>query len=173
MYCLVTGAAGFIGINLCKKLIEYGYNVIGIDNCINNSPDELLETCENENFCFYKFDFAINKKTSIFKNIDIIYHLGGMSGVRESILHPNTWFENNVIGTFNILENARRYKTKKVVIISSSASVGNAKLPIHEELPLKPISPYGASKGFKELYASAYYHSYNIDTAILRLSNVY
>jgi len=174
MNCLVTGSAGFIGINLCKRLLDDGHEVTGIDNFCVTTPDEMMKVCRPyPNFSFHEIDFAENGRSFVFKNIDVIYHLGGMSGVRESILYPEVWFKNNVIGTFNILEKARKYNIPKVVIASSSASIGNAEPPINETMPMQPISPYGASKGFKELYASAYYHSYDIKANALRFSNVY
>jgi len=174
MKCLVTGAAGFVGINLCERLLNDEHDVIGIDNFIVSTPDELMNTCgSHNNFHFHELDFTEKSSSFVFKNIDIIYHLGGMSGVRESILYPDVWFKNNVIGTFNILEMARLYNINKVVIASSSASIGDVDPPIHENIPMNPISPYGASKGFKELYASAYYHAYGIETSALRFSNVY
>jgi UDP-glucose 4-epimerase len=174
MNCLVTGSAGFIGINLCKKLLDDGHEVTGIDNFCVTTPDEMMKVCNPyPNFHFHEIDFAINGRSFVFKNIDIIYHLGGMSGVRESILHPDVWFQNNVVGTFNILEKARSYDIPKVVIASSSAAIGDVDPPITEDIPMKPISPYGATKGFKELFASAYYHSYGIDATALRFSNVY
>jgi UDP-glucose 4-epimerase len=96
-----------------------------------------------------------------------------MSGVRESIEKPDVWFKNNVVGTFNILEIARKYNIKKVVMAASSACIGDTLPPIHEEIHMKPISPYGASKGCKELYTTAYFHSYGMDVTALRFSNVY
>ena len=174
MNCLVTGAAGFIGINLCEKLLHNGCNVTGIDNFITSTSDELMKICGNyDNFNFHEIDFSEENNESIYKNIDVIYHLGGMSGVRESILYPQIWFINNVVGTFKVLEGARDAGIKKVIIASSSASIGNADPPICEDMSMHPISPYGATKGVKELYASAYYHSYNIDAVALRFSNVY
>ena len=174
MKCLVTGSAGFIGINLCKTLLDQGYDVTGIDNFCASIPHEMMKYCNGyPNFHFHEIDFAENGRSFVFKNIDVIYHLGGMSGVRESILYPEVWFKNNVIGTFNILEKARTYDIPKVVIASSSASVGDTESPVNETKPMKPISPYGASKGFKELYASAYYHAYDIKANALRFSNVY
>lgn len=174
MNCLVTGSAGFIGINLCETLLKQGHQVTGIDNFIVTTPDEMMKVCGNySNFHFHEIDFAENGRSFVFKNIDTLYHLGGMSGVRESIKFPDVWFKNNVVGTFNILEKARQYDIPNVVIASSSAAIGNVDPPINEEIPMKPISPYGASKGFKELYASAYYHSYGINVSSLRFSNVY
>lgn len=173
--CLVTGAAGFIGINLCKTLLDQGCCVIGIDNLSTSTKDELMEVCKNyKNFTFYNLDFADYNLTFLYDiDFETVYHLGGMSGVRESIEYPDIWFKNNVVGTFNILEFVRKTNITNVVIASSSAAIGDVNPPINEELPMKPISPYGASKGFKELYTSAYYHSYGINTSSLRFSNVY
>ena len=175
MNCIVTGACGFIGINLCKRLLEDGHDVTGIDNFIVGQPEELLKVCGDfHRFQMLEGDFASKYHDSVFyEGADVIYHLGGMSGVRESIDDPQLWFRNNVIGTFNVLELARKHNIKKVVVASSSASIGDVDPPIHEEIPMKPISPYGASKGFKELFSTAYYHSYGIDAVSLRFSNVY
>jgi len=175
MKCLVTGACGFIGINLTEDLLKKGHEVIGVDNFIVGKLDELYNTCGHfEKFKFKFFDFSRRySDESMFDDIDVIYHLGGMSGVRESVARPDVWFVNNVVGTFNILEIARKYDIKNVVIASSGSAVGEADPPIHEELPTKPLSPYGASKGCKELFTFAYYYSYGMNVSALRFSNVY
>lgn len=178
MNYVVTGACGFIGINLCKKLLKGHHHVVGIDNFSVGKPKELMKECGTyERFQLLRVDFSIDKVLQtigdVFEKADVIYHLGGMSGVRESIESPRVWFENNVLGTFNILEIARKYNVKKVVIASSSACIGDVDPPIHEEMILNPISPYGASKGTKELYSSAYHHAYGMAPVCLRFSNVY
>lgn len=175
MNCLVTGACGFIGINLVEDLLKNGHNVTGIDNFIVGSIGELERTCGGfKNFKFFNHDFSRRySDESIFEGVDVIYHLGGMSGIRPSLKTPDIWFNNNVVGTFNILEIAREYNIKNVVIASSSACLGNVDPPMNEDMVMKPISPYGASKGCKELYTTAYYHSYGINVNALRFSNVY
>ena len=175
MNCLVTGACGFIGINLCERLMKDGLSVTGIDNFVVGTFNELKRTCANfKKFKFYNFDFSRRySDESIFENINIIYHIGGMSGIRPSLKTPDIWFNNNVMGTFNILEIARKYNIKNVVIASSSACLGDVDPPMHEEMIMKPISPYGASKGCKELFASAYSYSYDMNVSALRFSNVY
>lgn len=175
MKCIVTGACGFVGINLCEKLLEDGHDVIGMDNFIVGTIDELQRTCEDyDKFKFEYFDLSKRySDESVFEGIDVIYHLGGMSGVRPSILTPDIWFDNNIKATFNVLEIARKYNIKNIVIASSSACTGDLPPPMHEEMPMHPISPYGASKGCKELLASAYYHSYGMNVSALRFSNVY
>jgi len=175
MKYIVTGACGFIGINLCERLLKSGHDVIGVDNFIVGTIDELKQTCQQ----YDKFEFKYHDLSkryvdeSVFDGMDCIYHLGGMSGIRPSILTPDVWFENNVVATFNILEIARKFNIPNVVIASSSACIGNADPPIHEEMPMKPISPYGATKGCKELFTTAYHHSYGMNVSALRFSNVY
>jgi UDP-glucose 4-epimerase len=174
MKCIVTGGCGFIGINLTKKLLDLGHKVIVLDNLLVGSLPKLMEVCgDYENLQFIKYDISRDDEDDMFFGADVIYHLAGMSGIRESIKFPDVWFENNVVGTFNILETARLNNIKNVVMASSSASIGNVDPPIHEEIHMKPISPYGATKGFMELYASAYHYSYGINVSALRFSNVY
>jgi UDP-glucose 4-epimerase len=175
MNCIVTGACGFVGLNLCEKLLKNGYKVIGLDNFIVGSIGELQRTCGHfKNFEFVNYDFSKRySDESVFQDTDVIYHLGGMSGIRPSLKTPDIWFNNNVVGTFNILEVARKYHIPNVVMASSSACLGDVIPPMHEEMPMKPISPYGATKGCKELFASAYAHSYDMNVSALRFSNVY
>lgn len=173
MKCIVTGGCGFVGINLVEYLLKLGHDVIAIDNLSVGSLTELKETCDKyDNFLFLNFDIT-DSNNEVYKGADIIYHLAAMSGVRESVLYPDVWFKNNVIGTFNVLEVARKYEIKNVVMASTGAAVGDAPPPITEDMHMKPISPYGASKGCMELYTTAYYHSYNMNVVSLRFSNVY
>lgn len=174
MRCIVTGGCGFVGINLTKKLLDLGHEVIVLDNLIVGVLDNLTRVCgDYKNLTFLEYDLSEENDDKIFDGCDVIYHLAGMSGVRESIKFPDVWFKNNVVGTFNVLESARKYNIKNIVMASSSASIGDALPPIHEEMHMKPISPYGASKGFMELYTTAYYHSYGMNVSALRFSNVY
>lgn len=178
MKYIVTGGCGFVGINLVKDLIKENHDVVVLDNLKVGSFDDFKREFRGEkNVIPIKFDIAeesfYDLYSDFFKGIDAIFHLGGMSGVRESIQFPDVWFKNNVVGTFNILEAARKNNIRNVVMASSSAAVGNAEPPIHEDMKTRPISPYGASKGFMELYASAYFYSYGMNVSALRFSNVY
>lgn len=173
MKYLITGGCGFIGINLAMKLLKSGNEVLVVDNLSVGSLSELMKTCSKyDKFSFVNFDIT-NVDDTLYRECDIIYHMAAMSGVRESVLYPDVWFKNNVIGTFNVLEAARKYNIKNVVMASTGAAVGEAHPPITEELHMKPISPYGASKGCMELYATAYYNSYDLNIISLRFSNVY
>lgn len=186
MNCLVTGGCGFIGTNLIKSLIEEGGNKIRVvDNLCVGSREQLLQVCtfsepetiteniENDIELFTCSLTDADALIKVCKGIDVIIHLAAMSGVRESVEEPRVWFDSNVIGTFNVFEAARLNSIKRVIAASSGASIGDTTPPIHEELPMHPVSPYGASKSCMEVYASAYYYSYGIESACLRFSNVY
>jgi UDP-glucose 4-epimerase len=107
------------------------------------------------------------------EGIETVVHLAASTGVPASVENPVFDMENNVIGTFNMLDAARQNAVKKFIFASSGASIGECAPPIHEEMIPHPVSPYGASKLAGEGYCSAYYHIFGIDTAVLRFSNVY
>ena len=104
---------------------------------------------------------------------DVIVHLAANTGVEQSVNNPDQDLQTNVIGTFNMLEAARKNKVSKFVFASSGAPLGDVQPPMHEELATHPKSPYGASKLAGEAYCSAYFHSFQIDTVSLRFGNVY
>jgi len=176
MNWLVTGGCGFIGVNFIKNLVEEGgHHIKVLDDFSFGKKEDLAEVCDiYTDVGLYEGPLEdAEKMDNICKNVDVIVHLAAKSGVRESVLYPDVWFNSNVVGTFNLLEAARKNGVKRVVMASSSAAVGDCSPPAHEEIPAKPISPYGASKTFMEAYASAYSYSYGMDTVCLRFSNVY
>lgn len=176
MKWLITGGCGFIGANLIKKLIEEGnHEIVVLDNFSVDTGDNVgyLRSLDNVEIIFSDL-MDIEKLINLCPHgIDVIVHLAASSGVRESVEQPVFWFENNVVTTLNMLELARRNQIDNFIFSSSSASIGDCDPPIHEELPMHPISPYGASKSCCEMYLIAYYHSYGMDTVSLRFSNVY
>jgi UDP-glucose 4-epimerase len=107
------------------------------------------------------------------QGIDCIVHLAANTGVGPSVEDPRLDMECNVIGTFNVLEAARRNYVKKFIFASSGAPLGEVKPPIHEELAPHPVSPYGASKLAGEGYCSAFFRTYGVPTVCLRFGNVY
>ena len=178
MNYLITGGCGFVGINLVKSLLaEGGNNIKILDNLKVGKVEYLQKVCdpyvikEVEMIPYSIQDISIHSET--FANVDVIIHLAAMSGVRESIQFPLEWYKTNVEGTFNLLQAARIHSIPKVIFASTGASVGEVDPPIHEDLPCKPISPYGASKLCGEAYMTSYYHAYGIETTSLRFSNVY
>lgn len=184
MKILVTGAAGFIGAFLCKKLLETTDNkVIGVDN-LNDYYDVALKEARLEmissfkNFSFIKGD--ISDKDFIFKlfedrKFDIVVNLAARAGVRYSIDHPDVYIQSNIIGFYNILE-ACRYNPVKHLVYASSSSVygGNTKVPFSTEDKVdNPVSLYAATKKSNELLAHAYSKLYNIPSTGLRFFTVY
>lgn len=105
--------------------------------------------------------------------MDVVIHLAANTGVPVSVANPVLDFESNARGTFACLEAARRHRVGRFVFASSSAPIGEAEPPIHEEMPCHPISPYGASKLAGEGYCSAYHAAFGLDTVALRFSNAY
>ncbi|MEO2063036.1 MAG: NAD-dependent epimerase/dehydratase family protein [Christiangramia sp.] len=195
---LVTGAAGFIGFHLCRKLLENGYKVVGIDN-INNYYDAKLkydrlkelginEEAEQfdsevkssafENFTFFRIDIADREKIpSIFSNFnfDIVCNLAAQAGVRYSLENPNAYIDSNIVGFHNILENCRNFKIKHLIYASSSSVYGECKnVPFNvKENVDYPVSLYAATKKSNELMAHTYSHLYNLPTTGLRFFTVY
>ena len=183
MNVLITGAAGFIGAFLTKRLLETtDYNIVGVDNLNDyydvSLKDERLKMLSSKNFKFIKGD--ISDKAFIDKlfaeyNFDIVVNLAAQAGVRYSIDHPDVYIQSNIIGFYNILE-ACRYHMPKHLVYASSSSVygGNKKVPFSTDDKVdNPVSLYAATKKSNELLAHAYSKLYNIPTTGLRFFTVY
>ena len=183
MKILVTGAAGFIGAFLCKRLLETTNDeIVGLDN-LNDYYDVSLKKArlkmlENKNFKFVKGDIAdkafVDKLFNEYK-FDIVVNLAAQAGVRYSIDHPDVYIQSNIIGFYNILE-ACRYHMPKHLVYASSSSVygGNTKVPFSTDDKVdNPVSLYAATKKSNELLAHAYSKLYNIPTTGLRFFTVY
>lgn len=184
MKLLVTGAAGFIGAFLCKRLLETTNDeVVGLDN-LNDYYDVSLKKARLEMLrSFKKFTFIkgdISDKAFIDKLFDeykfnIVVNLAAQAGVRYSIDHPDVYIQSNIIGFYNILE-ACRYHPAQHLVYASSSSVygGNTKVPFSTEDKVdNPVSLYAATKKSNELLAHAYSKLYNIPTTGLRFFTVY
>ena len=183
MNILVTGAAGFIGSFLVKRLLEISNDyIVGVDN-LNDYYDVSLKEArlkmlQNKNFKFIKGD--ISDKAFIDKlfnehKFDIVVNLAAQAGVRYSIDHPDVYIQSNIIGFYNILE-ACRYHMPKHLVYASSSSVygGNTKVPFSTDDKVdNPVSLYAATKKSNELLAHAYSKLYNIPTTGLRFFTVY
>ncbi|MEI2436137.1 GDP-mannose 4,6-dehydratase [Priestia megaterium] len=180
---LITGAVGFIGYFLSKKLLEQGCTVIGIDN-VNDYYDvklkhTRLEQLEPyEKFTFLKVDIS-NKEalTNVFKEFtpSIVVNLAAQAGVRYSIENPDAYIQSNVIGFYNILEACRHYPVDHLIYASSSSVYGsNKKVPFEEaDFVDHPVSLYASTKKSNELMAHTYSHLYNIPSTGLRFFTVY
>ena len=180
---LVTGYAGFIGSHLTEKLLNEGYQVIGIDD-FNDYYDpkikerNISEFKTNKNLTQYRGDIRdkdfINELFLKHKPESVI-HLAARAGVRPSLKSPILYEEVNVLGTLNLLEAARNNNCKKFIFGSSSSVYGECKnIPFKEtEVDLKPISPYGVTKLSGERHCYTYHHLYKLPIMCLRFFTVY
>ena len=183
MKILVTGSAGFIGFHTSKRLLDSGYDVIGLDNLnnyydINLKNDRLKILQEYDGFTFHKIDVKDQGEVqSLFKKAtpQRVIHLAAQPGVRYSIDHPQVYIQSNIVGTFNILEGCRHNQVEHLVYASSSSVYGlNTKYPfsVHDKAS-HPASFYGATKISNELMAHSYSHLYKLPTTGLRFFTVY
>ncbi len=188
MKVLVTGAAGFIGYHISKKLLKNGIEVIGFDN-LNSYYDKNLK--ENRIKDIKKsnkknntrFTLEIKELASIrsLKEVfekhrpNIVINLAAQAGVRYSIENPESYIQGNLVGFGNILECCRKYEIDHLIYASSSSVYGgNINLPFHENQSVDhPVSLYAATKKSNELMAHSYSHLYNIPTTGLRFFTVY
>ncbi|ABN07068.1 NAD-dependent epimerase/dehydratase [Methanocorpusculum labreanum Z] len=180
---LITGAAGFIGFHLSKKLLEQGIQVIGYDN-INSYYDVNLKYArlailkDYPDFIFVKGDLADKSEVeNVFTKYkpDIVVNLAAQAGVRYSIDNPQVYIDSNIIGFFNILEACRHHPAEHLIYASSSSVYGNQeKTPFSTDDDVsRPISLYAATKKSNELMAYTYSHLYGIPTTGLRFFTVY
>jgi UDP-glucuronate 4-epimerase len=180
---LVTGAAGFIGFYLAKKILEQGCRVIGIDNVNDYYATELkyarLEKLKPfKQFTFVKGD--ISDKATVMELFaqykpHMVINLAAQAGVRYSIDHPDAYIQSNIIGFYNILEACRHNPVAHLLYASSSSIYGaNKKVPFAEnDFVDHPVSLYAATKKSNELMAYTYSHLYKIPTTGLRFFTVY
>ena len=180
---LITGAAGFIGFHLAKRLLSLGAQVAGLDNLnpyydVHLKLDRLRELDLYPSFSFTCGDLAdagaVNSLFDEFKP-DIVVNLAAQAGVRYSIDHPRSYIDSNIIGFFNILEACRHFQPEHLLYASSSSVYGNQqKTPFATTDPVDhPISLYAATKKSDELMAYTYSHLYGIPATGLRFFTVY
>lgn len=180
---LVTGAAGFIGFHVCQKLLDSGYQVIGVDNLsdyydVNLKLARLTIINKNPLFKFIKLDLADRQQTADLFNTykpEKIVHLAAQAGVRYSVQNPYAYLDSNLVGFLNILEGCRHNQIKHLVFASSSSVYGaNTKMPfsIHDNVD-HPLSLYAATKKANELMAHAYSNLYQLPVTGLRFFTVY
>ena len=172
---LVTGAAGFIGSNLVRCLLDMGCTVRGLDNLSTGKYGNLSDLLPNSRFTFTEGDIC-HKDTCLesCKNVSFVLHQAALGSVAKSMLHPDIYIKNNIAGFDNILEAAVSHKVKRFVFASSSSVYGdNNDLVKTEPNTGNVLSPYAITKRFDEEYANLFYRIYGIETIGLRYFNVF
>ena len=175
MIILITGAAGFIGSNLCEFMLHKGYDVVGLDNFATGFMHNLNEFKSHPNFSFIEAD--IRDYESCIKatqGVDYVLHQAALGSVPRSLKDPITSNDVNVTGFLNMLEASKQNNVKRFVFAASSSTYGDlVQLPKVEENIGKPLSPYAITKYVNELYADIYSKAYGLETIGLRYFNVF
>jgi len=180
---LVTGAAGFIGSNLTKTLLDEGYRVVGVDNFDDTydprfKEEQIAPFLTDSNFILERADIRdLSALKDIFETEKPSYviHLAAKADTRDAVQNPRLYISVNIDGTLNILELCKEYAVANLIIASSSSVYGNSsRIPWKEdEAADRQISPYGATKRSTELLAHTYHHNFGMSIICLRYFNVY
>mgnify|MGYP001275468516 CR=1 FL=1 len=179
MKILVTGAAGFIGSHLCEYLIAQEHTVVGIDAMTASYEPRMKERNisslkDHSRFTFYQQNLLTVDWTKLLEDVDIIYHLAGVPGVRTSWGSQfNDYVQNNILVTQRLLEACKYHPLTKFIYISTSSIYGEKNGRVTEGLLPEPLSPYGLTKLAGEHLCEVYYKSYNVPVVILRYFTVY
>jgi UDP-glucose 4-epimerase len=173
---LITGGAGFIGHHLALHLSSLGYKVLCLDNLSRSSP-EVVKTLRSFNIDLIVADVLdINSLELIMSRFkpEVVIHTAALVSVEESVRKPEDYLRCNVLGTLNTVRVSTNYGVSRFIYLSSAAVYGDPiKLPVSEEHPLNPKSPYGLSKLLGEEVVKLYHRMYGLEYVILRLFNVY
>ncbi|MDZ4363982.1 NAD-dependent epimerase/dehydratase family protein [Brevundimonas sp.] len=184
MRFLITGSAGFIGFHLARRLLADGHQVAGVDNFSTYYDPELKEArnaqleLHHNAFKVHRLDLQdASALTEAWDEArpDVVVHLAAQAGVRYSIDHPDSYVGSNLIGTYNILEAARRFQPRHLLAASTSSVYGaNTRMPFREtDRAVHPVSLYAATKGATELMGHSYSHLFGIPTTFFRFFTVY
>ncbi len=183
MRILITGCAGFIGFHLSRRLLEQGFQIIGIDN-LNDYYDrrlkfdrlELLKKYDHFSFINGSIhEMELLEELFVQYNFDLVINLAAQAGVRYSLENPGSYIQSNLVGFANLLECCKNHQIKHLIYASSSSVYGNNKKTpssINDRVD-QPISLYAATKKSNELMAYSYSHTFNLPTTGLRFFTVY
>jgi len=153
---IVTGGAGFIGFNLCKKLISLGHQVFSLDNYSTGSFENQIQ-----GVYYFNSDITDKKSLEVIREADVVYHLAALARIQPSFIYPKQYFNSNVVGTFNICNACRRHSIPLILSGSSSHHSGKFK------------NPYTFTKDLSEEILLMYGEHFNLNQAIARFYNVY
>lgn len=176
MRVLITGAAGFIGSHLCEKFLEQGFEVIGLDNFLTGSPDNIAHLFGNPKFNFIKYN--VTNFIYIQGKLDIILHFASPASPKDYLKHPIHTMKVDSIGTLNTLGLAKEKKSR-YVLASTSEVYGDPEIHPQKETywgnvnPIGPRSVYDEAKRFAEALCMAYFREHKIDVRIARIFNTY
>jgi UDP-glucuronate 4-epimerase len=180
---LVTGAAGFIGFHLCRRLLSAGHEVVGLDNLndyydVRLKQNRLSQIEGLSGFSFCRMDLSDREGLSVLfgeQGFDVVVNLAAQAGVRYSLINPYAYGETNLMGFLNILEGCRHNQVKHLIFASSSSVYGaNTRMPfsVHDNVD-HPVSLYAATKKSNELMAHTYAALYKLPCTGLRFFTVY
>lgn len=180
MRVLVTGVSGFIGSSLSEKLLDEGFQVIGVDSFFDYYPrkikeNNLYDLLKQPDFEFVESDILGIDWDKIISQVDGVFHQAALAGVRASWGQKfDQYVQNNILGTQRLLEACKNRRVEKFIYASSSSVYGDTdELPINESSTTNPVSPYGVSKLAAEHLASLYFKNYGVPAVSLRYFTVY
>lgn len=183
MRFLVTGSAGFIGFHLSRRLLDAGHEVLGVDNFSDYYDVELKQArnTDLEGRAGYQVERLNLEDGPALTQVwgdwapDVVVHLAAQAGVRYSIDHPEVYVSSNLVGSFNILEAARRHQPRHLLCASTSSAYGaNTEMPFREtDRAVHPTTLYAATKGATELMGHSYAHLFGVPTTFFRFFTVY
>lgn len=173
---MVTGGAGFIGSHLTARLLELGQTVVMVDNMLTGKHENVayLQGLDGD-LRFYELDITdYDALYRVMQGVDYVLHHAALPSVPRSVDNPIEAHHHCVTGTVNVLTAAQRSGVKRVVYAGSTSAYGDDPTPYkHERLLPAPLSPYAAAKLAGEYYCQVFYHTYGLETVILRYFNVF
>lgn len=172
---VITGGSGFIGSHLADFLIDLDYDVVVIDNLSIGRIENINHLLTHPKFTFLQADITdYNAIESVFNDADWVFHLAALADIVPSIENPDTYFDSNVNGTFNVLEACRKHNIKKIIYTASSSCYGIPdEYPTREDAEIRPQYPYALTKNLGEQLVLHWCQLYSLSAISLRFFNVY